>query len=1027
MTASLTMSLEEFVGKKRTAQQDLEKALLPLIIDVLAHEPYDWDKVIEEAAHQWGIYYADEAGEAGQAPQAFLDDLRKALAKTSPDKVDKHSPERIGTFLSTAILSHSAMAAAQADEEDLFVEWVSMEDTHVRKAHREADGQQRPIGENFSVGGYKMPYPGYPGVPIELWINCRCTLRPVIANSMSASFRDVPTDERKKRAEDGTALPDGSFPIANCSDLRNAIQAIGRAKNPGKARAHIRKRKNALGCPDVNLPWAVRREDQYALAMRTGSVIVEAISGVRTFADGLAEPTHAGIAVIARDSGRVLMIQREWDEEDAPEVRGTWEFPGGGIEDGETPQEAAWREFCEETGLPMPEGQIVNGWRSPDGVYQGFVFATPVEADAFEELNPDVDAADTVNPDNPERIHPDVTAWFTVEQLRDLGPALRPEVAKMDWSVLDLSAKEEKPMTEQAATQVGTAEEYLRIDPETGEETRVKVDDTIPEPEMAESQDGPDTLPPEQIAVPWHGVWAPEGKKSGDRRRFLENSLRSRPLPLPMSWQKQSQSGHDGNIVVASADRMHRVDGEIRVAGYMLMTPEADEVIGLMAEFGRFGVSVDADDTTFELNEDDECVDFASARIASACIVPIPAFAEAWVSLGEPPEGFLDGPEVAALGPNDVPEEEEPIALIASLVAASSGHQFIDVAPGRTEDGPGWLTHPVDTDRLRDYWVRGAGAAKIGWGTPGDFNRCRLNLAKYVKPQYLAGYCANRHYDALGFWPGRPVAGETQKFAGDGLEYTDASPAMTLVASVGTYAPSEWFTDPEFHVGDPRLVKDKEGNFACPIKVTAEGEVYGHIAGWRTCHASWDNSCVLAPHSQTGYAHFLLGEVLTDEGPVAVGPLTIGGGHADPKMGMRPAMEHYDDAATVWADVNCGEDDFGIWVHGWVRPGTPPEVVHAARASKPSGDWRWSASVANLEMIAAHSVNTPGFAVPRIAAATRGATTLSLVAAGYVAGAEEQQTPEIEQIVEAVFARLEQKAERERTIAALATKFAEEE
>lgn len=63
--------------------------------------------------------------------------------------------------------------------------------------------------------------------------------------------RDVSTDERKKLADKGQALPDGSFPIANVGDLKNAIRAIGRAKDPAKAKAHIKKRAKALGKPDL--------------------------------------------------------------------------------------------------------------------------------------------------------------------------------------------------------------------------------------------------------------------------------------------------------------------------------------------------------------------------------------------------------------------------------------------------------------------------------------------------------------------------------------------------------------------------------------------------------------------------------------------------------------------------------------------------------------------------------------------------------------------------------------------------------
>jgi len=59
--------------------------------------------------------------------------------------------------------------------------------------------------------------------------------------------RDVPAKERKELAREGEALPDGSFPIANVQDLKNAIRAVGRAKDPAAAKAHIKRRAKALG------------------------------------------------------------------------------------------------------------------------------------------------------------------------------------------------------------------------------------------------------------------------------------------------------------------------------------------------------------------------------------------------------------------------------------------------------------------------------------------------------------------------------------------------------------------------------------------------------------------------------------------------------------------------------------------------------------------------------------------------------------------------------------------------------------
>lgn len=59
--------------------------------------------------------------------------------------------------------------------------------------------------------------------------------------------REFDAKERENAASSGDALPDGSYPIKNVQDLKNAIQAIGRAKDPGKAKAHIKTRAKALG------------------------------------------------------------------------------------------------------------------------------------------------------------------------------------------------------------------------------------------------------------------------------------------------------------------------------------------------------------------------------------------------------------------------------------------------------------------------------------------------------------------------------------------------------------------------------------------------------------------------------------------------------------------------------------------------------------------------------------------------------------------------------------------------------------
>jgi hypothetical protein len=70
--------------------------------------------------------------------------------------------------------------------------------------------------------------------------------------------REVGEEERKSLAKEGKALKGGGYPIKNKSDLGNAIQAFGRAKNPAATKALIIRRARELGATSM-LPenWGV--------------------------------------------------------------------------------------------------------------------------------------------------------------------------------------------------------------------------------------------------------------------------------------------------------------------------------------------------------------------------------------------------------------------------------------------------------------------------------------------------------------------------------------------------------------------------------------------------------------------------------------------------------------------------------------------------------------------------------------------------------------------------------------------------
>lgn len=197
----------------------------------------------------------------------------------------------------------------------------------------------------------------------------------------------------------------------------------------------------------------------------------------------------------------------------------------------------------------------------------------------------------------------------------------------------------------------------------------------------------------------------------------------------------------------------------------------------------------------------------------------------------------------------------------------------------------------------------------------------------------------------------------------------------TAPTAIPVAPPKAWFANPQL-------------KSITPLTVTPDGRLFGHLASWRECHvesAGMGQRCVTAPKSRTGYSRFMLGYVTTAEGEdVPTGPIVAGVRHADPSWSMATALEHYSNNARAVADVRVGEDSFGIWFAGALRPSTTPEQVRALRGSPLSGDWRTFGG--NLELVSALAVSTPGFPIPRPTAlvASAGGAMTSAVAIGIV-------------------------------------------
>lgn len=869
----------------------------------------------------------------------FEIELRRALLETKSSSDPDRQRETLARWVATMAVNAGTEAATTADPDDgVGLEWVTMGDPDVRHSHQETAGQTVPTGMPFTVGDAELLYPGQPVGDPANWINCRCTVRPTMltkatANTITASG-DNAVENEKHTSSVLVALP--------AKD--DVVHTLGEEE------------------PHVTLIWLGEAVDHDA-----GLLHDQLAAYAESFSGEPLTDNVSGTAVLGKDKANVLLL----DAKHLTEIR------NGLLELGIVRE---WHDAAEQFPTWIPH--LTLGYPEDPEV--------PTSDQPFSPDTPPI----------PEGITFDrIALWHGDEQTE----------YPLGGTVAD--AEDPKPVMSAEQIPDGAVFSAEELD------KAVEEDASPDTPPMLDDDEA-------DLPVPWHGVLAPEGVPSGDGRQFAHNALSNRKLPLPLKYMPADAAGHDGSVVCGRIDKIWREDGEIRAEGVFDHSEWGYEAVRQIAEQMLRGVSVDVDAVEASVDTEAEeagVMEFAKARIAAATLCAIPAFAEAWVALGpwqdikeedvetedageyaaeagvftatvafapdlekaypcnycsEPATKYIHHSEGMAYvtacaehfeqakadAAGSVPGgEPDPSNIDKIYDLAGTTAQFKRV-PQKTKDGPGWITAPKPTHRITDYWVDGRGAAKIGWGAPGDFNRCRTQLVKYVQnPQWLAGLCANLHYRALGAWPGQANA-KTEEMEG-----------KSLTASV-SFAPADQIIVPVEAFVNPMLEEET------PFTITEDGRVFGHLATWNVCHIGIGDACVNAPPSAADYAYFLTGKVLTDAGPVAVGQVSLGGGHADGRYGVRGAVAHYDSTSAAVADITVGEDAIGVWCAGVLRPGVTAEQVYALRAAVLSGDWREVIvnGKANLELVAALAVNVPGYPIPRptLVASAGGQTAL---------------------------------------------------
>ncbi|HEY1668530.1 MAG TPA: hypothetical protein VGG54_22795 [Trebonia sp.] len=167
------------------------------------------------------------------------------------------------------------------------------------------------------------------------------------------------------------------------------------------------------------------------------------------------------------------------------------------------------------------------------------------------------------------------------------------------------------------------------------------------------------------------------------------------------------------------------------------------------------------------------------------------------------------------------------------------------------------------TQRLKDWYVHGGGAAQIGWGVAGDFDKCVAIAGKHMDPAKAKGYCQLRHKDATGFYAGHAPSEELAHGAAAAI--TDGTKAAGINLS-GGYNPAletgpyaGWRSPETKDIGDagdmPGSIEETLDNVSDAVTAALGGSdtTTGGLPRWIvTVNGTWPDHVIATRYDTTG-------------------------------------------------------------------------------------------------------------------------------------------------------------------------------